>query len=118
MKLSKLQKYILKQAYLSRGRLAKAKMLKFYDKYKKKPKHDDMVNIITKSVDRLIKKELLVGHGIKTAKKWFVREVKMTPRGRKWAKQIFGQQMKLPFVVRGGKQLNSKTGKQRKTCKK
>jgi len=78
-------------------------MLKFYDKRKNKPKHDDMVNIITKSVDRLIKKELLVGHGIKTAKKWFVKEVRLTPKGRKWAKFVCGQQLRLPFSLRSKK---------------
>ena len=103
MKFSNLQRYILKHAYLNQGKLVKAMILKFYDKHKKKPKHDDMVNIITKSVDRLIKKELLVGHGIKTAKRWFVKEVRMTPKGKKWAKQIFGQQMKLPFINKRGR---------------
>jgi hypothetical protein len=103
MTFSQLQRYILKQTYLNRGKLAKAKILKFYDNYQAKPKHDDMINIITKSVDRLIKKELLVGIGLKTAKKWFVQEVKMTPKGKKRIKQILGQQMKLPLTCHNSK---------------
>ncbi len=108
MKFSQLQRYILKQTYLNRGKLVKSKMISFYDKRKKKPKHDDMINIITKSVDRLIHKELMVGQGVKTAKRWFVREVRLTPKGKKWAKSIFGKQLALTLVVKKNKKNKNK----------
>jgi len=97
MKFSSLQKYILRQAYLNKGKSSRKRLEKFYENKKKKPKQEDIVNIITKSIDRLIKKELMIGQGIKTAKKWFVKEIRLTPQGRKWAKKLLGEQLKLPF---------------------
>lgn len=97
MRFSSLQKYILQQTYLNRGRLLRKRLEKFYEDKKEKPKPEDIVNIITKSIDRLIKKELMVGQGIKTAKKWFVKEIRLTPQGRKVARKLLGEQLKLPF---------------------
>ena len=99
MKLSELQKYILKQAWQSESKTAaKGVLEKFYDFDKRKPK--DIISIITKSVDRLIKKDLVAGYGHKTAKKWFISQVRLTTKGRKTARNLFGIQQKLPFKKR------------------
>ena len=98
MKLSSLQKYILKQCVQSKDKvISKSKLEKFYGSKKDKPKVKDMINIVTKSVERLIKKELVIGYGWKTSHKWFIRQVKLTPKGTKIAKRLFGIQQKLPF---------------------
>ena len=97
MNFSSLQKYILRQTYLNRGKISRKRLEKFYENKKKKPKKEDIVNIITKSIDRLIKKELLTGFGTKTAQKWFVKEIRLTPQGRKWARKLMGEQLRLPF---------------------
>lgn len=97
MTFSALQKYILRQTYLNKGKIFRKRLEKFYEDKKKKPKKEDIVNIITKSIDRLIKKELLTGFGTKTAQKWFVKEIRLTPQGRRWAKKLLGEQLKLPF---------------------
>ena len=95
MRLSTLQKYILLQCYLENKRLNRNKLVDFYGKQKKKPKVDDQVSIITKSIDRLIEKGLLIGYGSKTAEKLFIKEIKLTRLGRKIIREGFGQQQKL-----------------------
>ena len=101
MKLSDLQKYILKQAWSTKDKIVSKNILKrFYNDKKTLPPPADLINIITKSVERLIKKELVIGYGWRTPHKWFIRQVKLTPQGRKIAKTLFGIQQKLPFKNR------------------
>ena len=88
MKLSSLQIYILRKCYENKGQIPKRILFDFYQGKKKKPSKDDMLNIITKSADRLIKKEFLVGYGRKTAQKWFIEKVRLTPKGRKAIKEL------------------------------
>jgi hypothetical protein len=97
MKLSFLQKYILLSGYEEKGKFGREKLLKFYEKTKKKPKVEDQVNIITKSLERLIDKGLLIGYGIRTPKKWFIKEIKLSASGRRLAKKLRGEQQALPL---------------------
>lgn len=98
MKLSTLQKYILKQCIQSNDKIiSKSVLEKFYGGKSNNYKPKDVINIITKSVERLIKKELVIGYGWKTSHKWFIKEVKLTPKGIKVAKNLFGVQQKLPL---------------------
>ena len=98
MTLSNLQKYILNKGLESRAKtVTKAVLKKFYATKKNQPKDDDQLNIITKSVERLIKKGLVKGIGIKTAEKWFVKEVILTKKGLKKAREFLGQQQELPL---------------------
>ena len=101
MKLSELQKYILKAAWQSKDKTVSKNVLeKFYNGLKSKPKPKDLISIITKSVERLIKKELVIGYGWKTPHKWFIRHVKLTLKGRKSARNLFGIQQKLPLKIK------------------
>lgn len=97
MKLSPLQKYILEQNYLEGGKLNRNRLLKFYESYKKPPIMEDQINIITKCLERLIDKEWLVGYGIRASHKWFIKEIKLTGKGRQLVKNILSQQSSLPF---------------------
>ena len=72
-------------------------MDRFYEKQKTKPKPEDQQNIITKSLERLIDKELLIGYGRRTPHKWFIEEIKLTRKGKKLAKKLLGEQQVLPF---------------------
>ncbi len=97
MKLSNLQKYILLSSHEEKGKFNRDKLLKFYDKQKKKPKTEDQVKIITKSLERLIDEELLIGYGVRTPHKWFIKEIKLTIKGRQVAKKLLGEQQALPL---------------------
>ncbi len=58
---------------------------------------------VTKSLERLIDKGLLIGYGRRTPKKWFIDEVILTPKGRKETKKLLGKQQKLPFTLKKSK---------------
>ena len=104
MYLSKLQKYILLECYLSKKRrYLKKELLKFYDK-KKKTKEEDRQGSITRSVERLIGKGLLVGYGEKTAQKLYLNQIRLTSLGRKVSRKLLDKQQKLPL-----KKLTKKT---------
>lgn len=98
MMLSGLQKFILKIC-ISRQtlRVGRDPFYGYYKRSKDPPKHEDQVNAITKALERLIDRELLVGYGVRTSRKWYIKEVKLTSRGRKVAKELLGKQQTLPL---------------------
>lgn len=73
--------------------------MRFYEHQKSKPKREDQVNIITKSLERLINRQLIIGFGVRTAYKWFIKEVQLTYKGRRVAKKLIGQQQRLPLKI-------------------
>lgn len=97
MKLSGLQKHILFQCYGEKEKINRDKFLEFYKKDEKGPKKEDRVNIITKSLERLMDRGLLIGYGIRTAKKWFIKEVKLTATGKRTVRNLQGKQAELPL---------------------
>ncbi|MFA5029644.1 MAG: hypothetical protein WC518_02730 [Patescibacteria group bacterium] len=98
MALSSLQKYVLRQGLESKKRaVSKTVLNNFYLSQKQPPKKIDQENVITKSVERLIGRGLIKGVGIKTAQKWFIKEVILTPAGLRTAKKLLGEQQALPL---------------------
>lgn len=101
MRLSDLQKFILLECLNSKtGRISRIRLNHFYDKVENRPKIDLITKIITKSLERLVDKNLLVGFGERTMCKWFIKEIKITGLGRKIAKKLLGEQTQLPFRFR------------------
>ena len=98
MHLSRLQKFILLQGYYEgKKKLSRVRLENFYERQKKKLKKRAVVKSITKSLERLIEKEFLIGYGTRTPHKWYIKEIKLTPKGRKEARRHLGEQQKLPF---------------------
>jgi len=96
MRLSSLQKYILSRCCLNNNNGIKADFYGFYPKVNISLKA--VQDIIHKSLDSLVKKDLLIAFGRKTAQKWFIDKVRLTTDGRKMAKEIIkGRQRKLPI---------------------
>jgi hypothetical protein len=95
--LSKLQKYILKKSlgYKQKGGVDKNTFFKFYENIKNKPK--DIENIIIKSLNRLIERDLIIAFCKKTKHKTFINKILLTPLGKKIARKLFGTQEKLPM---------------------
>ena len=102
MKLSALQKFILRENLLNsrQGKISRFNFENFYSKLKKAPAKKIRTNIITKSIERLIDKGLLIGFGEKTQHKLFITHTKLTNRGLKTAKGLLGKQSQLPFKKR------------------
>ena len=101
MKLSSLQKYILKTTLQNnKPRVSRIIFEQFYDNIKKAPVKKIRANIITKSIERLIDKGLLTGFGEKTQHKLFIQQIKLTSVGKKNAQALLGKQTQLPFSSR------------------
>ncbi|MFA6909057.1 MAG: hypothetical protein WC289_04190 [Patescibacteria group bacterium] len=100
MRLSPLQKYILKELYGARGKYQRNRLKMFYARQKRPARGVDQQHTITKSIERLIDKELLIGFGKRTPHKWFINEIALTAKGRRIARVSFGQQQTLPFLSR------------------
>ncbi len=98
MNLSKLQRYILKKAYLSgRVKVSRQVFMTYYEHLKSAPTSKLQVNIITQSLERLIDKGLVVGYGKKTQEKLFIEVIQLTAKGKKTAKEFLSKQTTLPF---------------------
>ena len=100
MRLSELQKYILLKCFDTGGkRLTRSTLTGFYAN-QKDVRHGNHahVKIVTKSIERLIDKELMTGYGVRTPHKWFIKEVKLTIKGRKAAYELIAKkQQRLPL---------------------
>lgn len=93
MRLSSLQRFILRECYLCpKVRVPRALFSKYYSR-QSTAKNEN----ITVSVERLIDRGFLVGFGRRTPRKWFIEEVRLTNSGRHQAKASFGKQQHLPF---------------------
>lgn len=70
----------------------------FYAKQEKKASEKYQENIITKSFERLIDRELMIGHGKRTPHKWFITQVSLTKKGAKVSQNLLKEkQTKLPL---------------------
>ncbi len=103
MRLSGLQKYILLQAFDAKNKLDRKVLLGFYGSGKKRTGRDTMVNSITSSLERLIKKGLIVGFGEITKDKIYITKIRLTKVGRLLAKKALGEQKRLPFKLKSTK---------------
>lgn len=97
MRLSSLQKYILMECLGARDKVLRGKLLDFYKNKRGKPSKKDRIDIISKSINRLIDKGLLTGYGKRTAEKWFFTFVKLTPQGKKAALRIYKEKQQKLF---------------------
>lgn len=95
MRLSRLQRYILTCVLEAGGKCDRKRFERFYADHPKPPSHDDQINAITKALERLIDKEFLVGYGVRTREKWYIKEVRLTLAGRRTAKKLRGEQQVL-----------------------
>ena len=89
MRLSRLQKYILTKCYYNkRGIAGKREFYEFYSKDELDSREKSVQAAVHKSIDSLVEKDLLIAHGHKTAKKWFIHKVKITSRGKKAIREL------------------------------
>lgn len=93
-KLSRLQNFILTKS-LANEFTNKNVFALFYRDKKVKPR--DVEKIITSSINKLIKRDLVIAHCKKTKEKIFIERIVLTGYGKKLAKQLLGIQEHLPF---------------------
>jgi hypothetical protein len=98
MKLSDLQRFIIKKVYLKgKGRVPRILFVDFYNHKKSVPTKKMQINIITQSLERLIEKGLVIGYGKKTQEKLFIETIQLTVGGKKVVKELLKKQTPLPF---------------------
>ena len=98
MRLSDLQKYILKNIWRARSsHLNRRELENYYKSKPHTPPEEQRVKIITRSLERLIAKGLLIAYGHKTQEKFFIEDVRLTIQGRRIARELAGKQMRLPL---------------------
>jgi hypothetical protein len=110
MKLSLLQKFILlklvdkgpariaTQSVAGGGKNDRKIFRSFYGKALEPAKEKYQENIITKSIESLIDRELLIGYGKRTPHKWFITQVQLTKKGLNKVQAILQEkQAKLPL---------------------
>lgn len=113
MRLSALQRYILVTGYTARSNKISRRLIDaFYLKKLNGNQRAGFRDTITKSLERLIDRELLTGYGRRTPHKWFIEEVKLTRLGRRQARHLLGEQQRLPLFGKNSKfeKRNSKQG--------
>lgn len=100
MGLSQLQKYILNQSYLAKnGSSFKADFYGFYPAKEITKSFKNIQNTVHKSLEGLVTGDYLVAFGYQTAKKWHIRRVKLTAKGKKLVKVLIKKrQRKLPKI--------------------
>lgn len=79
------------------GRTNREIFYHYYEKMSQQPAHDDQVKALTAALERLIDREFLIGYGVRTPHKWYIKEVKLAPPGRKLARRLWGEQQSLPL---------------------
>lgn len=101
MRFSHLQAFILKTAFARRAkRVHRSEFLPYYQLATAAERTGDIHGVLTKSLERLIDREMLVGYGRRTPHKWFIEEVRLTPKGTKAAKRLLGEQQAFRFRAR------------------
>lgn len=95
-----LQTFLLGRALEVRGRLARRGLEDYYRAIPKPPKRKDQVHAVTRAIELLIDRGCLTGFGVRTRKKWFIKEVRLTALGRRRAVEILGGQRRLPLKNR------------------
>ena len=99
--LSSLQQFILLRCLEDGGKIERNKFRGFYGKQlegRRIALKKYQEGTITKSLERLIDKELMIGYGKRTPHKWFVTHARLTKLGVKKAVEILEQkQIKLPL---------------------
>lgn len=96
LRLSKLQRFLLETTLSRSGKVPRRLFDSFYPS-DSRVRPTLRVKIITKTMERLIEKGMFVGYGVQTAEKWYIKEVRLTPEGRRLARRLAGEQQHLPL---------------------
>lgn len=99
MRLGPLQKHILLVSRTRRSPVPRDVFLSYYRAQKNPPGSEDRINAVTKAIEKMVSHNLMIAEGVKTAEKFFIKAIKLTPEGRRAAKGLFGSQQQLPIKL-------------------
>lgn len=95
MRLSSLQKRILLSCLDRAGKCARALLDQWYQEQRPTATKKNAQNVVTGALENLVDKECMIGEGVRTPHKWYIRSVRLTPVGRKLARKLRGEQLKM-----------------------
>lgn len=95
-----LQRTILLEAAAAKPRLHRRLLEEEYRFSHPQATSREVVESVTKAVERLVARGLAVGYGYKTQHKLFLTSVRLTPAGRRLAKSFGVRQQTLPLFRR------------------
>jgi len=99
MRFSKLQKYILEKCFNHTGKFVlKLDFYSFYKISELEKNKKKFLDIIHRSLENLVAKDLIIAFGKKTKEKWFIEKVSLTSKGKNIIKDMIkNKQKKLPL---------------------
>jgi len=93
MRMSALQKSLLLTSLERGGRASKTILDISHQNKRPASGKRNAQNVVTKTLENLIDKGFLVGEGVRTPKKWYIKAVRLTAVGRRIAKELRGKQL-------------------------
>lgn len=96
IRLSRLQRFLLETACVRSGRVSRQAFDPFFGP-QSRLSTTARVKMITQTMERVIMRGFMVGYGVRTAEKWYIKEVRLTPLGRRLARRLAGEQQRLPL---------------------
>lgn len=98
IQLSRVQKAILLACFPMRGVVDRARFGRRAERTMTRAK--DPMDGMTKVLERLIARGLLIGMGTRTRSRWYITHVRLTVEGRTVARRLVGTQQQLPMRSR------------------
>jgi len=96
--LSKLQQSILEECVEQKGQCARKDIDRIAGSLASKAKHENIKNVVTQSIERLIDRGMVIGFGTKTQHKLFITKIRMTARGKRLIGEVqASRQQKIPM---------------------
>jgi hypothetical protein len=102
MALSPLQQFMVTEAAKAKPRIHRTSFEDEYRRLNPDASQKDVVDAVTSAMERLITRGLAVGYGYKTQHKLFLTTLRLTPLGRRSAKELKPKpQQMLPMFKQG-----------------
>lgn len=95
MRLSALQKQLVLLCLDRAGKCGRSVFDSLYERDHISASRKTAQNVVTKALENLIDKGFMVGEAVRTQKKWYIKAVRLTAIGRKLARQLRGQQLRM-----------------------
>ena len=93
MRLSSLQKQVLLSCFEHGGRSTKRILDALHQSANTTASKKTAQSVVAKALENLIDKECVIGEGVRTPHKWYIRNVRLTAVGRRIARQLRGKQL-------------------------
>ena len=93
MRMSALQKSILLTCLDRASKCGRSVLDSVYEHNHPRASRKTSQNVVTKALENLIDKGFLVGEGVRTPKKWYIKGVRLTTMGKRIARKLRGEQL-------------------------